>query len=178
MLTRRAIPLVARQLQQRSVSSLSPNLYTATSTSTGSRANGTAKTPEGNISLKMGMPKELGGNKGPADGLSNPEQLFGLAYSTCFLSALGATQGSLHPDAKPLPKSTEVRALVSIGKDPKEQLPGFLLAVELEVLKAPLAEAGLNETQMADLVKAAHKLCPYSRATAGNIEVEIRLVDA
>lgn len=65
----------------------------------------------------------MGGAKGPLAGFANPEQLFGMAYSTCFLSALGATQGNLNPGLKPLPKSTSVRALVSIGKDPAEKIP-------------------------------------------------------
>ena len=46
---------------------------------------------------------------------------------------------------------------------------GFLLGVELEVLKGPLREAGLNEEAMEKLIKAAHDMCPYSRATKGNI---------
>lgn len=79
----------------RSVSSLSPVLYTAVSSSKGSRASGTASTREGNLSVLMGMPIEvcfpspplrhaltpaqLGGTKGPTEGLANPEQLFGMA---------------------------------------------------------------------------------------------------
>jgi len=68
----------------------------------------------------------------PADGLSpqlggkgaqhNPEQLFGAAYATCYLSAMGATHGNLNKGAKPLPKSTKVDAVVSIGKDADEKL--------------------------------------------------------
>lgn len=159
MLARNFLTAVPKATFHRSLSSLSPNLYTASSTSTGSRAKGTAFTEEKNISLTMGFPTEMGGATGPAGGQSNPEQLFGLAYSTCFLSALGATQGNVFPDLKPLGKSTAVRALVSIGKDPKGT-PGFLLGVELEVLKGPLAEAGLNEAAMQKLVEEAHKLCP------------------
>lgn len=109
---------------------------------------------------------------------SNPEQLLGLAWSTCFLSALGAVHAQHSPDAKPLPKSTAVRANISIGKDAAEKLPGFLLAAELDVLKGPLVEAGLNDKAIEALVKGAHEVCPYSRATRGNIEVHVRVVDA
>lgn len=110
---------------------------------------------------------------------ANPEQLLGLAWSTCFLSALSAVHAEQSgPNAKPLPKSTAVRANISIGKDAHEKLPGFLLAAELEVLKGPLAEAGLDEAAIEALVKGAHEVCPYSRATRGNIEVHIRVVDA
>ncbi|SCV68595.1 BQ2448_716 [Microbotryum intermedium] len=166
---------------KRSLSSLHPTLYTSSTTSTGSRAKGKATNPENNLELIMGMPKEMGGSKGPAGGESNPEQLFGAAYSTCFLSALGATHGTLFPKHKPLPKSTAVRALVSIGKDKTEKLPirqGFLLGVELEVLKKPLQEVGLEDADIQKLVRQAHQLCPYSRAVNGNIEVVVRVVDA
>ncbi|SCZ90624.1 BZ3500_MvSof-1268-A1-R1_Chr1-3g02108 [Microbotryum saponariae] len=162
----------------RSLSTLHPTLYTSTTTSTGSRAQGNVSTPEKNLDLTMGMPKEMGGSKGPAGGESNPEQLFGAAYSTCFLSALGATHGSLFPKHKPLPKSTTVRALVSIGKNKTEKVPGFLLAVELEVLKKPLQQVGLEDAEIHKLVQQAHQLCPYSRAVQGNIEVVVRVVDA
>lgn len=60
-------------------------------------------------------PVQLGG-KDHVQGVTDPEQLFGMAYSTCFLSALGATHANLHKDAKPLSKDTQVRAHVSIGK--------------------------------------------------------------
>ena len=118
----------------------------------------------------------MGGSKGTT--AVNPEQLLGLAWSTCFLSALNAVHGEKHPGAKPLPKSTAVRANISIGKDAHAKLPGFLLAAELEVLKGPLEEAGLDHAAIEDLVKAAHAICPYSRATHGNIEVHISVVDA
>ncbi|KAL8292667.1 hypothetical protein RQP46_001279 [Phenoliferia psychrophenolica] len=192
----RALPATTR-----SISTLDPLLYTATTMSTGSRASGTSATVEGNISVDTGMPKEMGGTKGPAGGMSNPEQLFGMAFGTCFLSALGAVQGQT-AGAKPLPKSTTVRSLVSIGK-PKDGTPGFKLGVELEVLTGPLKKAGLDQAGMEELLKKAHAMCPYSRAVAGNIvrtlsppaprfpaiattdpgfaraqEVEIRLVDA
>lgn len=129
----------------------------------------------------------MGGKKGPEGDFANPEQLFGMAYSTCYLSALGAVQGQT-AGAKPLPKSTTVRALVSVGNDASkkqavtlsshfltsapELMPdaqGFLLGVELEVLKGPLREAGLDDAAMEKLIKAAHEMCPYSRATRGNI---------
>ncbi|KAM0752199.1 OsmC-like protein [Meredithblackwellia eburnea MCA 4105] len=159
----------------RSISSFTP-IYTAEVTSTGSRASGTSSTKENNVSVKMGMPKEMGGAKGPEGGFSNPEQLFGMAYSTCYLSALGAVHGQLNAGSKPLPKSTTVRASTAIGKYPDGQ-PGFLLGVTLEVLRGPLKEAGLDEEGMKKLVQAAHELCPYSRAIKGNVEVNIKLAD-
>jgi organic hydroperoxide reductase OsmC/OhrA len=54
--------------------------------------------------------------------VTDPEQLFAMAYSTCFLSALGATHANLNKGSKPLGKDTQVRAHVSIGK-PTNGLP-------------------------------------------------------
>ncbi|GAA5879771.1 hypothetical protein JCM1840_001891 [Sporobolomyces johnsonii] len=171
----------ARIASQRSVAPAQARLastqvkptYTAQSSSTGSRAAGVSEAG-GGLSVKMGMPKEMGGKEGPAGGLHNPEELY--VYSTCFLSALGATHGRLHEGLKPLPKSTKVDALVSIGKDATDAVPGFHLAVELKVHKGPLTQAGLNEEQIQKLVEEAHKLCPYSRAIKGNVEVKLSLV--
>ncbi|KAM0790491.1 hypothetical protein ACM66B_003365 [Microbotryomycetes sp. NB124-2] len=154
---------------------LDPILYTATATSTGSRAAGKAETKQGNISVQTHFPKELGG-KDHTQGTTDPEQLFAMAYGTCFLSALGATHKNLSPDLKPLPKSTQVRTHVSIGT-PSNGLPGFLLAVKIEVLLGPLKEAGLDQAAARKLIEGAHKLCPYSRALAGNIETTITLVE-
>ncbi|KDE05000.1 hypothetical protein MVLG_04647 [Microbotryum lychnidis-dioicae p1A1 Lamole] len=147
----------------RSLSTLHPTLYTSTTTSTGSRAQGHVSTPEKNLDLTMGMPKELGGNKATRPASSRPS-----AQPTAPCS----------PQHKPLPKSTTVRALVSIGKDKTEKLPGFLLAVELEVPKKPLQQVGLEDAEIHKLVQQAHQLCPYSRAVQGNIEVVVRVVDA
>ncbi|GAA6048679.1 hypothetical protein JCM3770_002016 [Rhodotorula araucariae] len=164
---------VPRRVEARGVAHLahlSP-IYTTTATSTGSRAAGVAKT-ESALKLKMDLPKELGG-KGAHH---NPEELFGAAYGTCFLSALGATHGNLHKGAKPLPKSAQVDAVVTIGKDAAEKVPGFLLAVELKVYAAPLKEIGLDDAQIEKLVSEAHKLCPYSRAVKGNVAVKLSVV--
>ncbi|GAA5901045.1 hypothetical protein JCM8208_007602 [Rhodotorula glutinis] len=162
---------VAAQIQARSLSTVSP-IYTTTTTATGSRAAGTIKSHDSSLELKMDMPKELGG-KGAQH---NPEQLFGAAYATCYLSAMGATHGNLNKGAKPLPKSTKVDAVVSIGKDADEKLAGFLLAVELKIHAAPLKEVGLNDEQIQKLVEEAHKMCPYSRAVEGNVAVKLTVV--
>ncbi|BGP43476.1 hypothetical protein JCM10449v2_007511 [Rhodotorula kratochvilovae] len=165
----RAVPRRAF-VQARGLASVSP-LYTTTAVSKGSRAAGSAKTQSG-LEIKMDLPKELGG-KGAKH---NPEELFGAAYGTCFLSALGATHGNLHKGAKPLPKSTQVDAVVTIGKDAEEKVPGFLLAVELKVHAAPLKEIGLDDAQIQKLVEEAHKMCPYSRAVDGNVAVKLSVV--
>ncbi|GAA6041826.1 hypothetical protein JCM8097_007184 [Rhodosporidiobolus ruineniae] len=172
---RRAVQVLPSCLSVRFASTINKiaNPYVAQSSASGSRADGKAKT-DGGLELKMDLPKALGG----AGKHHNPEQLFGAAYATCFLSALGATHGQLNKGAKPLPKSTTVDAEVSIGKDATEKLPGFLLAVELKVHAAPLKEAGLNDSQIKELVDAAHAMCPYSRAIKGNVDVTLTIDSA
>ena len=131
-------------------------LYTATATSVGGR-EGHVKSDDGTLDLKLAVPKGLGG---PGGAGSNPEQLFAAGYSACFAGALGLvarTQG-----VKPGPHT--ITAKVSIGKD----ATSFGLAVELhgkfDELPRDKAEA---------LMKAAHEVCPYSKATRGNIDVTL-----
>ncbi|ORY88430.1 organic hydroperoxide resistance protein [Leucosporidium creatinivorum] len=171
------LALRSTPIQARSLSTLSPNLYTASSLVTGSRANGHATTKEGNVELKMQMPKQMGGTD-HKKGVSDPEQLFGIAYSTCFLSALNAVHSAQNPSLKALSKDAGVRTEVSVGKDASGALEGFLLAIRLEILTPPLRAAGLDDAGIQKLVEAAHDMCPYSRAIKGNVEVEIALVEA
>ena len=131
-------------------------LYTATATSVGGR-EGHVKSDDGTLDLKLAVPKGLGG---PGGAGSNPEQLFAAGYSACFAGALGLvarTQG-----VKPGPHT--ITAKVSIGKD----ATSFGLAVELhgkfDELPREQAEA---------LMKGAHEVCPYSKATRGNIDVKL-----
>ncbi|GAA6008304.1 hypothetical protein JCM10207_000079 [Rhodosporidiobolus poonsookiae] len=167
----RTIP--RRAVQARFASSINQlkDPYVAHATSSGSRADGRIQT-DGGLDLKADLPKALGG----AGKHHNPEQLFGGAYSTCFLSALNAQHGILNKGSKPLPKSTTVEALVSIGQDATGAKPGFLLAVELKVHSKPLKEVGLDDAAIKKLVDAAHDMCPYSRAIKGNVDVKLTVV--
>ncbi|KAL0956756.1 hypothetical protein HGRIS_002875 [Hohenbuehelia grisea] len=117
--------------------------YTAVAHAQGQGRNGEVKTD--GLKLQLAMPKELGGTgKG-----SNPEQLFALGYSACFLGALQMVAGQ----AKQKEKVADaiVKASVHIGEP--EEIGGFGIAVDIKVKGAP-----------EDLVKAAHEACPYSRA--------------
>jgi Ohr subfamily peroxiredoxin len=131
-------------------------LYTANATATGGR-DGRAVSDDGKIDLALAMPPALGGNgKG-----TNPEQLFAAGYSACFLSALKlvASQAGVA-----LPKETSITAAVSIGKADD----GFGLAVTLTGSAPELARATLER-----LLGEAHGVCPYSKATRGNIAVTL-----
>jgi osmotically inducible protein OsmC len=133
-------------------------LYTAKVHTTGGR-DGQSVSSDGLLEVKLALPKEMGG-PGQA---TNPEQLFAAGYSACFLSALKHVAG----DSKvTLPRETSIDASVSIGPIPQ----GFGLAVQM-VIHLP----AMGRSEAEDLVAAAHKVCPYSNATRGNIEVDLKV---
>ncbi|MEO8310180.1 MAG: organic hydroperoxide resistance protein [Caldimonas sp.] len=135
-------------------------LYTAHATSTGGR-EGTSKTDDGILDVKLTTPKGLGGNGAPG---TNPEQLFAAGYSACFI---GAMKHVAMMQKIPLPADTSIQADVGIGPIPK----GFGIQVALHV-HIP----GMDKAQAQQLVEAAHQVCPYSNATRGNIEVALDVV--
>lgn len=136
-------------------------LYTATATAIGGR-EGKVVSSDQVLDLQVKMPKGLGG---PGGDYTNPEQLFAAGYSACFDSALGLVIRT----KKLKVEGTQVTAHVSIGKD--EADGGFKLAVKLEV-----AITGVDREVAQELVEAAHQVCPYSKATRGNIDVELLAV--
>ncbi|MDP5273294.1 organic hydroperoxide resistance protein [Chengkuizengella axinellae] len=134
-------------------------LYTATATATGGR-DGKVISDDSVIDIALKTPKELGGPGGHA---TNPEQLFAAGYSACFDSALKV----VIRNQKAQVTSTAVTGKVSIGKDPEG---GFKIGAELLV-----KVEGVDQAEALELVKAAHQVCPYSKATRGNIEVKLLL---
>ncbi|MCX5195227.1 organic hydroperoxide resistance protein [Streptomyces sp. NBC_00249] len=130
-------------------------LYTAVATANG--REGRAVSSDGQIDLALAMPPALGGN---GQG-TNPEQLFAAGYAACFASALGLVGRQAKVDTG----DVSVTAEASIGQD----AGGFGLAVTLRI---ELPESLAGETG-ALLVKQAHEVCPYSKATRGNIPVEL-----
>ncbi|SIQ27418.1 MULTISPECIES: organic hydroperoxide resistance protein [unclassified Bosea (in: a-proteobacteria)] len=133
-------------------------LYTAHGSATGGR-EGQAATDTGNLNLILHTPKELGGTGG--DG-TNPEQLFSLGYSACFLGALKA---AARKENVKIPEDAKVAADIGIG--PRDDGQGFGINAKLTV-----TVPGVDKAVVEDLVKKAHVICPYSHATKGNIEVE------
>lgn len=133
-------------------------LYTAHGSATGGR-EGEAATDTGNVKLVLNTPKELGGSGG--DG-TNPEQLFSMGYSACFLGALKFVASK---EKIAIPAEARVSADVGIG--PRDDGQGFGIAAKLTV-----SIPGLDKAVVEDLVKKAHVVCPYSHATRGNIETE------
>jgi lipoyl-dependent peroxiredoxin len=135
-------------------------LYTAEATATGGR-QGKVRSSDGVLDLALAMPV---GPDGGADGHTNPEQLFAAAYAACFQNALmavarreGASLGE-----------TMVTGRVSLGRDDQG---GYGIQVELLV-----SATDLERERAEALVAKAHRVCPYSKATRGNVEVTLTLV--
>lgn len=137
-------------------------LYTAHATADGGR-DGSVKSADGMIDVKLNKPKALGGNEAP--GTTNPEQLFASGYSACFAGAIGFVAAQ----KKVALNGIVVTAHVDIGM---LDAGGLGLSAELDV-RLP----GIDRAVAQDLVEAAHQVCPYSKATRNNIEVKLRVVD-
>ncbi len=135
-------------------------LYTAHATSTGGR-EGSSKSDDGALDVKLTTPKELGGN-GAAG--SNPEQLFAAGYSACFLGAMKHVAAA---QKLVLPAGTAIDADVGIGPIPA----GFGIQVAMKI-----SLPGMERAAAEKLVQAAHGVCPYSNATRGNIDVDLQVV--
>lgn len=134
-------------------------LYTAKATSTGAGRLGHVASSDGVLEHDLSIPKELGG---PGGGGTNPEQLFAAGYAACFHSAL---QNVARREKVRLTDSA-VTAEVGIGK----QGEGFGLTVALLV-----SLPGIEHDEAEKLVAAAHQMCPYSNATRGNIDVDLKV---
>jgi osmotically inducible protein OsmC len=129
-------------------------LYTAHVTSIGGR-EGKVTSDDGVLSLQLAKPGAKTG--------SNPEQLFAAGYSACFLSATAHIAKMQNKNADGL----RVQADVSLNED-----NGFFLGVTLSVSLPNLDKAAAEQ-----LVNEAHHMCPYSKATQGNIDVQLKVND-
>ena len=135
-------------------------LYTAEATATGGR-EGKVFSSDKSIELNLTTPKELGGNGNFG---ANPEQLFAAGYSACFVGALKLVARNAKVK---LPEDVSITGKVEIGPIPN----GFGISAELNI---SLPEID-RETALS-LIEQAHKVCPYSNATRGNIEVKLNLI--
>ena len=133
-------------------------LYTAEATVTGGRAAGHGRTDDGKLEVDLRVPEEMGGDGGG----TNPEQLFAVGFASCFESAIGVIGRRQKAEVDDVSVDSKVSLL------PTEER-GFKLAVELAVTLPQVEDA----EQAAEIVAAAHKVCPYSNATRGNIDVAL-----
>ena len=137
---------------------MSKALYTAEAHITGGRANGHGATSDGRLEVDLRLPKEMGGE---GDG-TNPEELFAVGYAACFEGALGTVARRAKQEAGDVAIDSKVSLITTEER-------GFTIAVELHVSLPSIEDAAAA----VELVRAAHKVCPYSNATRGNIEVTL-----
>ena len=136
--------------------------YWTEALATGGGRNGLAKLANGQITMTLATPKELGGN-----GLGrNPEELFALGYAACYLGAMRFVAQS--EKLGTVPEDATVKAHVGIG--PRSD-GGFGLKVKLVV-----AMPGVDRAVAEKIAERGHFICPYSNATKGNIEVVTEVV--
>ena len=137
-----------------------PILYTTQASATGGRA-GRAVSDNGVLDVTLTVPKELGGDGATG---TNPEQLFAAGWSACFIGAIGLAAGKRKVT---LPADLAVDTEVDLGTTDGAYFLQARLRVSLPGVDRELAQS---------LVEEAHQTCPYSKATRGNINVELSLV--
>jgi Ohr subfamily peroxiredoxin len=131
-------------------------LYTGRTHTTGGR-DGAARSSDGRLDVNLTSPGAPGVG-------TNPEQLFAAGWSACFIGAIGL---AARERKVAVPAETAVDAEVDLRHGER----GYVLQARLNV-----ALPGLDRETARALVDAAHQTCPYSKATRGNIDVEINLV--
>ena len=131
--------------------------YVTKATTSGGR-NGRAVLEGGVLGLAMGFPKELGG---AGDG-HNPEQLFALGWSSCYCQALMLIAKKHGIDAQ----AAKVTCKVTLNTE-----GGFNLAAELKI-----SVPGADKAKVQAAAEEAHTVCPYSKATKGNIPVKLTVI--
>lgn len=135
-------------------------IYKTSAIATGGR-DGSARSEDGAVDVKLTVPKEMGGSGAPG---ANPEKLFAAGYSACFLGALKAVSGK---EGVSVPADATVSAAIGFG--PRSE-GGYGITADLTIdLPGVDREAGER------LIQAAHAACPYSNATRGNVDVGLTL---
>jgi lipoyl-dependent peroxiredoxin len=136
---------------------MSKAIYTAEAHVIGGRADGHGKTSDGALEVDLRLPAEMGGEGGG----TNPEELFAVGYAACFEGAIGAV-------ARRQKLETEdvfIDSKVALHPGPERT---FVISVELDVTLP-----SIEGDAAVELVREAHKVCPYSNATRGNIDVTL-----
>jgi osmotically inducible protein OsmC len=132
-------------------------LYTAKAHTTGGREGGASRTSDGRLDVKLTVPGTPGSG-------TNPEQLFAVGWSACFLSAIKLVAAQM-----------KVKLPAEVAVDPEVDLctneDGYILQARLNI-----SLPGLERQVAQSIADGAHQVCPYSKATRGNIDVAINLV--
>jgi osmotically inducible protein OsmC len=137
--------------------------YEAEGTAWGGR-EGQAVSSDGRLDLQLSVPRELGGDGGKG---TNPEQLFAVGYAACFHSALKNVARKDKVDVS----SSAVTVRVGIGPDDADGGFGLRVAIVGELPGVPAGQARA-------LLEKAHALCPYSKATRGNITAILEVIES
>jgi len=132
--------------------------YSTKATTSGGR-NGRSVLDNGGLALAMALPKELGGS---GEG-HNPEQLFALGWSACFGQAILVLAKKHGLDGQAAKVTCDVTLNINDG--------AFSLAAEMKV-----ALPGADKAKLQALIEDAHTICPYSKATKGNVPVKLTAV--
>ncbi|WP_186121350.1 organic hydroperoxide resistance protein [Burkholderia gladioli] len=132
--------------------------YKTSATATGGGRDGKTELADGTMSLQLTVPKELGGLGG--DG-ANPEKLFALGYSACYL---GAMRVAAQQTKIKVPDGSTVKATIGMG--PRSE-GGYGITAELDVYLP-----GLDEADAKKLVETTHTICPYSNAIKASVDVK------
>lgn len=132
-------------------------VYSTNATATGGGRDGQSRTHDGAVDVKLVVPREMGGPGG--DGV-NPEQLFATGYAACFMGAMRFVAGQ-----KKVKVPDDATVNVTVGIGPRED-QGFGLDVQIKV-----GLPGIDKEVAEDLIATAHKVCPYSHATSGTLNV-------
>ena len=133
-------------------------LYTAKTHTTGGR-DGASRSSDGILDIKLSSPGAGGGG-------TNPEQLFAAGWSACFETAMSLAARKIKVA---LPAELAIDAEVDLGMSGDEYLLQARLNVSVPGLDLETAQA---------IVDTAHQTCPYSKATRGNIDVDLKVLTA
>lgn len=141
-----------------SITPIEKVLYTAKAHTTGGREGGASRTSDGNLDVKLSIP----GTHGTG---TNPEQLFAVGWSACFLSAIKIVAAGMKVKLSP---DAAVDSEVDLGTADG----GYFIQARLNVTLP-----GIDRETAQKIVEGAHMQCPYSKATRGNINVVTNLID-
>ncbi|WP_062227450.1 organic hydroperoxide resistance protein [Aureimonas frigidaquae] len=136
-------------------------IYKTKATASGGGRDGSARSEDGSVDVKLVVPREMGGPGGPG---ANPEKLFAAGYSACFLGAMRAVSGKV---GVKVPADATVTAEIGFG--PRSE-GGYGITAALSV-----SMPGVERADGEKLIAAAHEVCPYSNATRGNVDVALTL---
>jgi len=142
-----------------SITQIEKIVYTAKAHTTGGRDGGASRTSDGRLDVKLTIPG------GPGAG-TNPEQLFAVGWSSCFLSAIKIVAHQMKVKLSP---DAAVDAEVDLGTTGGH----YFIQARLNVVLP-----GIDRETAQKIVDGAHLECPYSKATHGNINVVTTVVTA